>query len=83
MYAFSSYRCESLHIAAFMSSIDVHTGMFTDVLMAFMFTLIPANFLISVFCIVVAGQPVCDVHIWARLIYDAHPVLVYSQHNAS
>ena len=58
-----------------------HTGIFTDVLIAFMFTLIPTILQISVFCMVVTGQPFSDVQAWARLIYDAHHVLEYSWHN--
>ena len=27
------------------------------------------------------GQPVCDVYVWSGLAYNAHPVLMYVQHN--
>ena len=57
--------------------IDVHSGMFTYILKTFTFTIIPA-FLISVFHMGAAGQPVHDVPVWARPIYDVHHVLVYS-----
>ena len=41
MYAFSSCRCASSHVVAYKSSMDVHTGVFAKVLIAFTFTLIP------------------------------------------
>ena len=40
IYTFSSWRCAPINVVVCMSCMDVHTSMFTEVFMAFMFTLI-------------------------------------------
>ena len=40
-----------------------------------------SDFLVIVLCMVVPVKPVCVVQGWARLVYNAYPVLVYLQDN--
>ena len=80
IYAFSSCRCTSSCCCLYVF-MDIHTGLFTEILMAFMFIHHSSNFLFSVFCIAVLGQSGCHLLVLARLVYDEHPVLVYSQYN--
>ena len=41
-----------------------------------------SNYLVSSLSTVAQEQPVCVVKVWAKLVYDVHPALVYSEHIA-
>ena len=66
----SAFSC----VPVCMSFMDVQTGMLTEVLIALIFMTNSCYFLVSVFCVVVTGQAVHDVYIWARLVYNRHLV---------
>ena len=55
------------------SPMVVHISIFTDVHVS--------DFLVPAFCIVVLGEPVCYVQVWARIVYNAYPIFVTVQHD--